>query len=384
MRVCFISFEYPPNILGGAGVYAEAIVNGLRRRGVDVFVIARGSRNDYDQKTFTVQTSNVAYWRRIFFMKPAVSLLNKLNKVLKFDLVHFNEPHIMLGKLNFPTVCTMHSTQVNEIMLKLADSRNLKTAKDITDLILKSPVGYIFDVFKVHAIDKIICPSPHLATLIESYCFVDKQKIRVIPNGVDLEALDEIKDYDADILGRYDLERDNYVLFVGRLSVLKGVQYLIETFRNIKKDYAKLKLVIVGTGDFENWLRKFACETEDVVFTGYVESPTVKKTLYENSLALVVPSLYEGLPMVILEAMANRKAVIASDTGGIPLLVRHGKNGFLAKPEDSKTLERFIRILLEDAKLRTNMGLYGRRLMEKEFTIDKMASETLNVYKLLV
>jgi len=384
MRVCFISLEYPPNILGGEGTYAETIVDGLKRRGVDVFVITRGDRNDCDQKTFRVPTSNVPYWRRLFFMKTAVRLLGELNKLSKFDLVHFNGPHIMFRKLNLPTVCTIHSVQVNEIKLKLAHLKTLETPTDIRDLILKNPIGSICDLFNAHAADKIICPSPHLARLIKSYCFVDEHKIHLIPNGIDLESIDKIKDYDTDVLSKYGLERDNYVLFIGRLSVMKGVQYLIKAFRAIKKEYSKLKLVIVGTGQFENHLKNLAYGIEDIVFIGYIDSLKVKKLLYENCVAVVVPSLYEGLPMVVLEAMACRKVVIASDVGGIPLLIRHGKNGFLVKPGDLKSLEKFIRILFEDANLRKNMGSFARRLVEKEFTLDKMVGKTLKVYESLL
>ena len=120
------------------------------------------------------------------------------------------------------------------------------------------------------------------------------------------------------------------------------------------------------------------------MFTGYVDSLRVKKVLYENCVAVMVPSLYEGLPMVVLEAMAFKKAVIASNVGGIPLPVRHGKNGFLAKPGDSKSLEKFIRILLEDPDLRRKMGFFGRKFAEEKFTVDKMVSETLRVYESLL
>jgi len=384
MRVCFVSFEFPPNVLGGVGTYAEAIVEGLKSRGVDVFVITRGNQNDYGKKTFGVPTSDVPYWRRLFFMRPASSLLHRLNKLIDFDLVHFNEPHIMLAKLNLPTVCTLHSTQINEIKLKLAGSKTLKTTHDIRDLIWKGPVGSIFDVFKTHAVDKIICPSPHLLKLVRSYCFVDERKICVIPNGINLEVFDKTKDYDTSILGKYNLERDKYLLFMGRLSVLKGIQHLIEAFRTIKKEYTNLKLAIVGTGEYEGYLRNLAYGIDDIVFTGYADALAVKKSLYTNCVAVVVPSSYEGLPMVVLEAMACKKAVIASDVGGIPLLVRHGKNGFLAKPGDSRSLEKFIRILLEDPDLRKNMGSFGRKLAEEKFTVDKMVSDTLRVYKSLV
>jgi glycosyltransferase involved in cell wall biosynthesis len=384
MKICFVSFEYPPNVLGGAGTYAETLVKGLRRRGVDTFVISRGDQHDEHQRTFRVPTSDSVYWRRLFFIEQAMRLFHKLNNGCKFDLVHFNEPHVILERPKLPTVCTLHSTQVNEMKLKRAHSKTLNTTTDVRDLILKSSVGSLFDVFTAHATDEIICPSPHLAKLIKSYCFVDERRIHVIPNGINLEAIDKIKVHDTGILTEYNLEKDKYVLFIGRLSVLKGVQYLIEAFRNIKKEHSDLKLVIVGTGHFENYLRNLAHGIEGVVFMGYVGSLADKKLLYENCLAVVVPSLYEGLPMVVLEAMACGRAVIGSDVGGIPVLIKHGKNGFLAKPEDSTNIEKFIRTLAEDTNLRKKMGSLGRKLVEKEFTIDKMVNKTLRVYESLV
>ena len=383
MKVCFISYEYPPNILGGAGTYAETIIKGLKNIGVDVFVITKGNRNNHDNKIYRVPTSNVQYWRRFFFMKPAMRLFSNLNNLFQFDIVHFNEPHILLSKIHIPTICTIHSTQINEGKMKLAYLQTLRTATDYKDLILKDPVGGLFDIFTAHTTDKIISPSPHLAKMIKSYCFINEKKICVVLNGIDLEAFDKTEDYDAGVLRKYDLDRDNYLLFIGRLSPMKGVQYLIPAFKDIKKRYTNLKLVIAGSGekDYEVYLRNLAHGIKDIVFTGYIDSLRIKKILYENCLAVVVPSLYEGLPMVILEAMACRKAIVASEVGGIPLLIQHGKNGFLVDPGDSKSLKKSIRILLEDENLRKNMGDFGRKLVEKEFTIDKMAKETLKVYK---
>jgi glycosyltransferase involved in cell wall biosynthesis len=382
MKICFVSFEYPPNILGGEGTYALTIVNGLRRRGVDVYLITRGDRNDSDQKTFRVPTPSVRYWQRIFFRKAAVRLLHDLNKQLKFDLIHVNGPHISFGRFNLPTVCTIHSTRIKEIKLKLGNLGGLKGATDIADLILKNPVGAMFDVLVAREIDKIICPSPYLARELELHCLVDKEKICVVPNGINLEEFDEMPD-DDNALSKYDLERDNYVLFMGRLTALKGVQYLIEAFEAIRKERVSLKLVIVGTGESERYLRNLAYGRKNVVFAGYIGSLRAKKLLYENCVAVAAPSLYEGLPMTILEAMACGKAVVASDVGGIPTLIRHGKNGFLTRPKDVKNLEKFIRILVEDANLRKSMGSFGRKLVEKEFTVDKMVDKTLKVYESL-
>ena len=379
MRVCFVSFEYPPNIWGGAGTYAELLVKGLRSHGADVSVITRGEGNDYDRKIYRVPTRDVRYWRRLFFMKPAMSLLKKLNKLWKFDIIHFNEPHIILGKPNLPTVCTFHTLRTNEFIQISAHPR----AANVRDLILKNPIGSIFDLFAAQMCDKIICTPPYLARLVKSYCLVDERKICVIPNGIDVEEFDKIE-YDGDVLSKYSLERDNYILYMGRLTPLKGVQYLIEAFRRIKKDYASMKLAIVGTGDFEYNLKNLANGIDDVVFTGNIASLKIRKLLYENSLAVVVPSLSEGLPMVVLEAMTCRKAVIASEVGDIPLLIRHNKTGLLTKPGDSSALEESIRILLGDVAMRTKIGSLGREWVEKEFTVDKMSRETLKLYDLLV
>ena len=384
MRVCFISFEYPPNVIGGAGTYAETLVKGLRKRGVDVFVITKGNQHDKLQKIFRVPASNSLYWRRLFFIEPALNLFHKLNSRYKFDLVHFNEPHVVLETPKLPTICTFHSSQINEFKVKLADKETLKTVVDVKDFVLKGSVGSIFDVLTAHAVDRIICPSPSLAAMISSYCFVDGHKILVIPNGIDLESFRKTKCEDSSAyLEEYGLEENNYVLFVGRLGVLKGAQYAIEAFKRIRMEHPNLKMVIVGKGDYENYLRGLARGLGNIVFTGYVGSLMIRKALYENSLLVLVPSLYETLPMVVLEAMACGRAVIASNVGGIPLLVRNGKTGFLAKPGDSKDLERLINILIEDGKLRESMGSFGRRLVEKDFSLDRMVDRTFKAYESL-
>jgi glycogen(starch) synthase len=384
MKVCFISFEYPPKNIGGLGTYAEHLLKGLNDMGVDVCTITRGDQTTYNPKMYKLFIPDMPYWRRFYFTKRAIELANKLNKFWNFDLIHLNGPYPITGGLDLPTVCTFHSIHLNEIKMKFRTLKRIKTVKDITDLVLKDPVGSSFDIITARASDRIICVSPHLASLIRSYCLVDDQKVCVVPNGIDLEVFDKIEDPATSVLSNYNLEKDKYLLFIGRLSLLKGVQHLIGAFRTIKKEYPDLKLAIVGTGEYGDYLRNLAQGTDGIVFLGYVDAPKVKKALYENCVAVVLPSSYEGLPMVVLEAMACKKAVIASEVGGIPLIIKHGKNGFLAKPGDSRSLEKFIRILFENPDLRTKMGSFGRKLAEDNFTVDKMVNKTLIVYNSLI
>jgi glycosyltransferase involved in cell wall biosynthesis len=383
MKVCFISFEYPPNslIIGGAGTYASFLVRGLENRGIDVYTITTGNKTAHYQKIYRIPIPNMTYWRRLFFIKSAIDLLRDLNRTHKFDLVHFNEPHIITRSPNLPTVCTFHSTQLNELKLNL-QARSLKTVESIRDLVVKNPVGHLCDIITCHMSDRIICPTSDLIKLLK-YCFVDERKIHVIPNGIDPKLFDKTN-CDTAFLDKYAIEKENYVLYIGRLYSLKGIHYLIKAFQNIKKEYGKLKLVIAGSGDFEPYLRKIALGTRDILFIGYVDSLMIKKLLYENCLTVVVPSIYETFPMVVLEAMVCSKPVVASNVGGIPSMVKHGKNGFLVKPKDVRGLEIFIGKLCADSNLRSKMGFLGRKLAEEEFTADRMVNETLKVYESLL
>jgi glycosyltransferase involved in cell wall biosynthesis len=255
--------------------------------------------------------------------------------------------------------------------------------KDFTYLGLKNTVGSIFDLTTVHVSDRVICPSPGLAQDLMLYCHVNKEKIRVVENGIDLEAFDKTECEDSTVLDKYNIQKENFLLYIGRLSFRKGLQYLIEAFKIVQKQHPNLKLVIVGRGDYEQQLRKIARNTKGIVFTGYVEDKT-KKLLCDASLAVILPSAYEVLPITLLETMASSKPVIVSNVDGNNYVVKHGKNGFLSKHRDPVDIAKYINILFEDRALRRKMGAIGRKMVETEFTIEKMVNETLETYESLL
>jgi len=385
MRVLFVSFEYPPDITGGLGTYGEHLVEGLRKRGVDASIIAPGNRTTDSPKMHKISIPEIFYFGRYFFAKKAVRMIHHLKKYEKFDIVHFNGPYPITKKLGVPTACTFHCTHAALIKTSFQELKGVKTAKDIMDLVLKDPVASLFEIVMARVSDRIICPSLSLARELRSYCFADEQKISVIPNGFDSRTFDGINIRDTTLLNKYGIENENFLLYMGRLSYLKGVQYLIKAFEAIKKQDRNLKLVIAGKGSFEPYLRKIAHNVEGILFIGFVNSLRTKKLLYEKSLAVVLPSVgYEVSPMVVLEAMACGKPVVASDVGGIPLMINHGENGFLVKPKDSKSLASFIQSLCENPNLRKKMGMLSKKLLEKEFSVDRMVNRTLRVYDKLL
>jgi len=386
VKICFISFEYPPKSEGGIGTYAEHLARGLNDRGINVYTITRGDKVCYEEKKYRVPTPDALYWRRFFFTRQAISLIYKLHRLHKFDLVHLNGgTYPITRKFKLPMVTTFHAPpNAKQIMMGLRLFRSRRSVNDIKYLVLKNSVGSLLDFLLAEVSDRIICPSPFLARDLMSYCFVDERKIHVVPNGVDLRSFDETESFDDSFLDKYAIERENFLLYMGRLSFFKGVQHLIEAYRNVQKKHKTLKLVIAGRGDFEPNLRIFARGNKGIVFVGYVASNEVKKLLYDASVGVILPSRVDEVsPMVLLEAMACSKPVVATNVGGNPFMIRHGKNGFLSRPKDSESLAKCVNVLYENQGLRRKMGMFGRKLVEQKFSLDRMITETLKVYNSL-
>lgn len=157
-----------------------------------------------------------------------------------------------------------------------------------------------------------------------------------------------------EFLSERDVNFGNTVLLVGRNNPVKGVKYLIEAFSKIEKDFPDFKLSLVGEGLAE----------------GKLPLEEVKRRM-KQCYCLVVPSLSEGLPRVILEAQALQKPVIASNVGGISELITDGRNGFLFRVGDSDDLAEKLRALLSNKELAIEMGRRGRDLVGENFSNEK-------------
>jgi glycosyltransferase involved in cell wall biosynthesis len=180
---------------------------------------------------------------------------------------------------------------------------------------------------------------------------------------------------------RYGIDRD-YALYVGRLHPLKGVDILIKALHHIVKSSINLKLVILGPGDagpYRELAQKLNID-KNVFFPGFVDEE-IKICAIDGSLAVVVPSVcdyVEVYPMIISEAWARSKAVIATRVGGIPYRVKHMENGLLVPPKDPKALAEAIIMLLQNKELAIKLGVEGRKEI---MTWREIAMKMLSVYE---
>jgi glycosyltransferase involved in cell wall biosynthesis len=164
-------------------------------------------------------------------------------------------------------------------------------------------------------------------------------------------------------------------LYVGELIRLKGVNYLLAALQRVSREYSQVRLTVIGDGDCRAELGRMAEEmgiAARVEFTGFLKPEKVKEHMLKSDV-LVLPSLTEGLPRVIIEAMAVGLPIIATDVGSVKELVKNGENGFLIQPMDVEALTKAILNLAGDRERTRKMGLKSQRLIQEAGDLYTMA-----------
>ncbi len=212
------------------------------------------------------------------------------------------------------------------------------------------------------------------------------EKIVKIYSGIELEKFQPATEAARNrIRKQWGLKKNHKVMgIVSKLWEGKGHADLLRAFAEIRKEIPQARLVIVGEGDLRASLEHQASELkigDSVIFTGFRDDiPDIVSMLD----VAVLPSLFEGMGRVLLEAMAMERPVVASRVGGIPDLVDHGVNGLLVPPEDAGELAAAIKKILLDPQLGREMGRAGQKKVSEQFSADYMAQAIERVYRELM
>ena len=202
-------------------------------------------------------------------------------------------------------------------------------------------------------------------------------KLIVIPNGVEIEDIEKPPEFVAQ-------KKEKIVLTAGRLSPEKGIQYFIKGARIVLSNVKNVKFIIVGDGPLRENLERlvYECRIKDnVIFTGYQKD---MKDFITMSDVVVLSSLWEGLPNILLEAMALKKPVIATDVGGVREIVKNGENGFIVSPGCPDEIADKIINILSDDEASLKMGENAYRFVKENFDIKKMVSSYEFLYEKLL
>ena len=231
--------------------------------------------------------------------------------------------------------------------------------------------------------NKIIAVSKALKSAAERIAR-PQSGIEVVYTGCDLERFSFNEDDRVTLREKLGIPSDSPVLiFVGHILKAKGIFELLEAFLIARQKHGNLHLIVVGDGEdsftlkqkaeaaqLSKWIHFLGARSHDEI-PGWLSAADI----------LVLPSWYEGLPNVVVEAMACKRPVIATRVGGIPEAVEDGKSGILIEKGDVEALANAISLLVSEPAKRVTMGLIGRRIVEQKFTWEKNAERTIAVYE---
>jgi glycosyltransferase involved in cell wall biosynthesis len=226
----------------------------------------------------------------------------------------------------------------------------------------------------------IVTISNYSLEKIQNHYGVNPNKVRIVPNGVDVEKFNPM-DSKA-VRQQFGLGNEPCVLFVGSLIPRKGLPFLVEAAKKMVQENADTKFLIVGEGPLKYQLT-VALESANLSgnfrFLGNLKEEALSAA-YNCADVFVLPSIQEGQGIVLLEAQASGKPVVAFDVGGVNEAVRNGETGLLVKRGSSSELADALLRLLSDKPLREKMGANGRGFVSENFTWDICAQKMVKVY----
>jgi len=368
---------------GGSAENTFLTVKGLDKKRYDVTLMSGPVQDPSQERRSQVEECGIKYIhtpvlvRNINVVADAIALF-KICRFLakkKFDVVHTHTSKAgLLGRFaaklaGTPTVVhTPHGhvffgyfgplkTKIFILLEKLAN----RMTDRIVALTHREKADYIF------------------------YRTCPEEKIAVIHSGIELDKFQEYPLTEKTKLKKeVGLPVNSFVVgTAGRLVPVKGPEFLIKAAQAIIPKHPDTYFLFAGDGPLKEDLQKKAKEAgkeKNIVFLGWRDDIAHILSIFD---VFCLPSLNEGMGRVLVEAMAHGIPIVASDVGGIPDLVTHGKNGFLVPPKNPEELAKHIQILIEDEEKRGKMGEAGKK-MTSRFSHDTMVKSIAELYEELL
>jgi len=406
MNIAYFVDEYPPFFRGGLGTYAKEMSERLAKLENRLFIFSRninkapvseekgnvsihrpelGSIESMLSAMIPQEVKNWSPEGQKFFGETLLynilsssKLINEVAKREKIDLIVAHDWLASLAgciskcNLNKPFVFHMHSAEQGR------RGNGSETVKAMEREAVKEA-------------DAVITVSYAMREHMISLGYA-ADKIRVVYNGVDVGKYDIKKVRGEDILKfRQSLNAEDnlLILFIGRLSWVKGADVLLRAMPGILKETPNAKLVVLGEGEDEKMLTALASSLgieKNVIFEFKYVSEEERILHYAACDIACFPSKYEPFGIVCTEAMSMGKPVIVGARGVSGLreqVIPQGENicGFHINPYDPEDIAKFCAIVLKDKSLREKMGKNARKRVIENFSWDKSAEQTLGIYK---
>jgi glycogen(starch) synthase len=382
MKICLLSWEFPPRIVGGIARHVFGLAQSLAEAGEEVGVVTLDfpGTPDYEEvggfKVYRSKTEvghpNFLTWTFLFnhFLEKTLA---KANNDFDFDIIHIHDWLVAPAGISFkhllnkPLICTLHSTEHGRSSLH-------------------SPDTYMIDGMEwwaAYESNNVVVTSNSMKGEISGHFHVPSEKVTVIPNGINPKKFDvEVDPWS--VRRRYGVgDHEKMVLFVGRLVPQKGVEYLLRAIPRISGRFSNAKFVIVGEGWLRShleWLAETTGHRWRVNFTGFISDQDLI-ALTKSADVLVVPSVYEPFGIVALEGMAAGAPVVVSQIGGLAEVVEHDRTGVFVYSRNPYSIAWGVERVLSDPGYRDWIVKNAYETVRKRYSWEAIAQQTIDVYK---
>ena len=375
MKIALVSpydFAYP----GGVTHHISCLEHQLTLMGHQVKVIAPASRRvpDFGDRFIPIgKPRPIPASGSIIRITISLRLASTIKAVLErenFDIIHLHEPFM-------PMLCTavLHFSHTTNVGTFHAFQRSMGyLSHPLSGYNFGRPISTIILKRRARKLDGKIVVSKPAMEFASKYVPGD---YNIIPNGIDLEHFSpDVSPVDKFCDGKLN------ILFVGRLESRKGLNYLINAYKQVKKEFPNSRLIAVGPGTrlrrkYERLVKRNGLE--DVVFVGYASYAELPR-YYKTADIFCSPATgRESFGITLIEAMAIGKPIVASNIDGYASVLTHGAEGLLVPPKDKKALAQALISLMTDESLRRQMGARGK-LTAEGYNWKHIAQRILDYY----
>lgn len=378
LKICIVTARFPP-FIGGVEIFAHELARGLANKGFKVEVHTSTNQDapriQYHDRMKVIRHKTLFEFFRAP-INPAISMA--VIKQIDMDIVHVVS--------SYPGISDFAAFLGRLVKKPVVLTHQFDLKSDYSSLLGKVlEVFYLLICYRLLAgCSKVIVATTKSYSENSSLLKRVPRKVVVIPNGVNTQR------FRPDVDGKWvrailNLPKDaKVILFVGRLVPFKGLEYLIKSISILLNNCMDVFLVIVGDGELRHKLVQLTQKLRvegNVIFTGEVPH-TLLPEYYAASDIFVLPSVSspESFGIVLVEAMASGKPVISTDIPGPREVVLDGRTGLRVPPADSMHLASAIKMLLDNDKLRREMGCNGRLLAQNKYDWKKIVDQYILLY----
>lgn len=386
MRIAFVTFEYPPFINGGAGIYALNITQELCKLGHNVVVFTPefydigSSPSVNNLEIQKVPVYNKLPFKALQFWLRLPAELKKAECKHKFDIIHFNSISYWFLKKKLSKA--KHIITIHHLVTDAIKYNNLSLISRIKDI--SGENGLIIPFIErrcLNSVDKIIAVSQFTKNEIVKYYYINSNNIEVIYNGIDLNGYSFTDDEILKTKKKLSITGSPILLFVGRVDdPRKDLHFLLNSIKKVLKDI-DVTLLVAGKGD-QTEARKLIDSlgiSNNVIFTGFVDEKELKK-YYALCDIYVCPSKLEGFGLTVLEAMIAGKPIIATKVGAIPEILEDKVNGILVESDNIASMSDAIIGLVQNKDLATSIGNMNAKYIINNFDWIKSVMKVEDIY----